>query len=189
MHVCNAPEICQALSQYPPHSTLPLEKHLVYRDYNEVAIVKRVESRDSKIQSTWWPPKPIKIHEHGLKTWIIIRDSNWQRMGAIAIQPLSTSMVPASPLIKSTWDCTTLRPCIRYFFISSYSTNETELKEKSSKIVANQTSVSTQDRSKTSKEMDGTLKISHVLVGRTKKSYLPISLLYPIFNFQKFWKD
>ena len=115
MHVCNPPETCQALSQYPPHSTLPLEKHLVYRDYNEVAIVKRVESRDSKIQSTWWPPKPIKIHEHGLKIWIIIRDSNWQQMGAIAIQLLSTSMVPASPLIKITWDCTTLRPCTRYF--------------------------------------------------------------------------
>ena len=62
--------------------------------------------------------------------------------------------------------------------------NETELKEKSPKIVANQTSVSTQDKSRTSKEMDGTLKISHFLVGRTQKSYLPISLLDLIFNFQ-----
>ena len=151
----------------------------ITRLWSKVVILKWVGSRDSKIQSTWWPPKPIKIHEHGLKIWIITRDSNWQRMGAIAIQLLSTSMVPASPLIKITWDCTTLRPCTRYFFFSSLPKSktipwilfgtiqyQTELKEKSPKIVANQTSVSTQDKSKTSKEMDGILKISHVLNSR-----------------------
>jgi hypothetical protein len=29
MQVCNPLEICQAHSQYPPHSTVPLEKPLV----------------------------------------------------------------------------------------------------------------------------------------------------------------
>ena len=33
MQVCNPPEICQTHRQYPPHSTVPSEKPLVYRDY------------------------------------------------------------------------------------------------------------------------------------------------------------